>query len=466
MRKKIILTPRHRTTHSYVIGQSGTGKSRALESMIMQDIVEGHGVGVIDPHGDLYNNIVLRLALYPEVWDRIVLINPFDARWSVGINPLEPVKGLPLERTSAFMTDVMMKIWRLDPTNAPRMLFLVANTFLALSDLGLSLLDLPKFLRNTKYRNNLLPHITKPRVVEYFSDEFPKDQEEINHWTSPALNKIGALVFDPDIRPMLAGGSTLNMRDILDGQKVLLVNLSKGLLGESASSLLGAFIVARLQSVALSRADTNRRPQFYLYLDEFQNYTTDNIKDILTESRKYGLSITFAHQYLKQIPDDIQSAVINTAGSIFSFRVGYQDATVLAREIFPSSRFMEKATHSLRMKPDGVFPKLSIEEKNETASWDNQAQKLASLKQREFWVKRRGVLEPSKHRSITMPDVEETSNLKFRISRMVEISGKKYARSKLLIRKQIGDDPSGRKSLEGYTDEVSNYDGDIPLWDS
>ena len=140
------LTQSHRSTHAYVIGQSGTGKSRAMESWILQDILAGHGVGVIDPHGDLYNNIVLRLTAFPEIWERVVLINPFDQHWSISINPLEPIEGLPLERTSAFMTDVMMKIWRLDPTNAPRMLWLVTNTFLALSDLGLTQSDLVQIL--------------------------------------------------------------------------------------------------------------------------------------------------------------------------------------------------------------------------------------------------------------------------------------------------------------------------------
>lgn len=457
------LTQSQRSTHAYVIGQSGTGKSRAMESWILQDILAGHGVGVIDPHGDLYNNIILRLTDYPEIWERVVLINPFDQQWSISINPLEPIEGLPLERTSAFMTDVMMKIWRLDPTNAPRMLWLVTNTFLALSDLGLTLLELPRFLSDSPYRKSLLPRISFHRVREYFEKEFPKDQESINQWTSPALNKIGALVFDPDIRPMLAGGKTLNLRKVLDDQKILLVNLSKGLLGEAASSLVGAFIIARLQNVALSRVDSQKRLPYYLYLDEFQNYTTDNIKDILTEARKYGLSITFAHQYLKQIPDEILSAVINTAGTLASFRVGFQDALILAREIFPSTNFMEKSSDEIVMNMDGIWPKFGIETKKDQKSWDRQAQLLSSLQDREFWVKRRGVQMPSKHRSWDMPDVQITKPMLRNAARLTEISGRQYGQNKQAVLQRIAwrDGKNGDHYCETDDDDHSD---EIPLW--
>ena len=456
MTEKLILSPKHRSTHTYVIGQSGTGKSRAMESWIMQDILSGHGVGVIDPHGDLVNNIVMRLVGYPSVWERIVLVNPFDENWSIGINPLERIHGLPLERTSAFMTDVMMKIWGLNPTNAPRMLWLVMNTFLALSDLGLTLLDIPRFLHDKHYRNDLLPSISFSRVREYFQNEFPTDRETIIQWTSPALNKIGALIFDPDIRPMLAGGQTLNLRKVMDQEQVLLVNLSKGLLGEAASSLVGAFIVARLQNVALSRVDTQRRLPFYLYLDEFQNYTTDNIKDILTESRKYGLSMTFAHQFLDQIPEEILSAVINTAGTIVSFRVGFQDAQILEREIFPNSKFNEQDANNLVMKLDGVWPKLEIERRREPANWDHQAHLLTSLKLREFWVKRRGVFAPSKHLSHFMADVKTTQAKKIMRKMLIDKSGKTYGRNKHAITSQI----------EEQKVEVFPQLKDVPLWES
>src|SRR5207253_475749 len=138
-------------------------------------------------------------------------------------------------------------------------------------------------------------------------------------------------------------------RKILDGNRVLLVNLTKGILGEGNSAMLGAFIVAHLQQAALSRADTRKREPFYLYLDEFQNYTTDNIKDILAESRKYGLSLILAHQYLKQLAGDLQAAVLNTAGTLACFRVGYQDASLLAREIFPPE-FLRQPKQTMRFQ--------------------------------------------------------------------------------------------------------------------
>jgi len=463
MMQKIILSPKHRTTHTYVIGQSGTGKSRAMESWILQDMKAGHGVGLIDPHGDLYDSLVLRLAMHPEIWERVVLINPLDPNWAVNINPLEPIKGLPLERTAAFMTDVMMKIWRLDPTNAPRMLWLVTNTFTALSELGLTLLALPRFLQDMNYRNGLLPKLANQRVRDYFEKEFPTNLETINQWISPALNKIGALIFDPDIRPMLAGGFTLNLRKIMDEQKILLINLSKGLLGEGASSLLGAFIMARLQSMALSRADTRSRLPFYLYMDEFQNYTTDNIKDILTESRKYGLSITFAHQYLEQIPVEIQSAVINTAGSIVSFRVGYQDAQKLAKEIFPSADYLGNKTGRLVVKNAGLWPRLAIETNKEIRNWDRLTHLLSSLKIREFWIIRRGVSYPTKHRTDFLPDVEITPTLEQRRSQLINISGRRFGRLKQEIRREIGDlGTLGPQS--NVRQQSTDSDVGVPLW--
>ena len=457
------LSPTHRATHTYVIGQSGTGKSRAMESWIMQDILAGHGVGVIDPHGDLFHNLLNRLASYPDTWKRLVLIDPTNKKWTIGINPLEPINGLPLERTALFMTDVMMKIWKFDQTSAPRMLWIVSNTFLALADLGLSLNELPVFLTDVYYRENRLEALSQQRVRDYFTKEFPKQPNTAQQWVSPVLNKIGALLFDPDIRPMLSSKKTINLRKVLDEELILLVNLSKGLLGEGASSMLGAFIVARLQSVALSRADTNKRPPFYLYMDEFQNYTTDNIKDILSESRKYGLSITFAHQYLNQLPKDILAAVLNTSGTIVSFRIGYHDSQQLVKDIFPSSNFGERKNQRLKISQQGLWPKLDIEKQVNKRNWEHLTQDLASLKNREFWVKLRGISNPTKHRSFDMPDVKITPIIQENRERMIDQSGVRfgYPKKRLYNRQDSNHNQNKRNANTSNPLPPSS----VPLWD-
>lgn len=163
-----ILTPGQRAIHTYVIGQPGTGKSRGLESWIMQDILAGHGVGVIDPHGDLYRNLLLRLAPKHELWERLVILDPLNPKWVVGFNPLEVIRGLSQERLALFLTDVVVKVWSLITSNAPRMVWLLTNCFLALSDLGLTLLDLPRFLLDRDYRERLLPHLSNEAIYIYF----------------------------------------------------------------------------------------------------------------------------------------------------------------------------------------------------------------------------------------------------------------------------------------------------------
>ena len=336
-----------RATHTYVIGQPGMGKSRALESWIMQDILAGRGVGVIDPHGDLYRHLVFRLAILlqsrPELAERVILIDPTDPVWTVGFNPLQAGNGMYKERLAWLLTDVIIKIWRLDTATAPRMLRLLTFSFLALSEFQLTLLDLPRFLLDEAWRKSLLSRTRHPEITDYFNLEFPKGASAVHQWAMPVLNKIGPLIFDPEMRLMLATESTINFRKILDRNQVLLVNLPKGILGEGNSALLGAFIVAHLQQAALSRANSWERNPFFLYLDEFQNYTTDNIKDILSESRKYALSLVMAHQYLAQLAEDLRGAVLNTAGTIVCFRIGYHDANELCRDLFiPGSL---KATH-------------------------------------------------------------------------------------------------------------------------
>ena len=459
------LKPSQRATHTYVIGQPGVGKTRALESWIRQDIAAGHGVGVIDPHGDLFNSLLCYLSNKPAVWDRVIIFDPCNPKWVTPFNPLEAMDGLSNQRLSLFLTDIIVKIWGIDSTNAPRMVWLLTNCFLALSDLRLTLLDLQKFLLDSAYRENLLPRLHHEQVQTYFQFEFPRSQSAIHQWVSPVLNKIGALIFDPEIRLILASNSMINFRKILDRQMIFLANIPKGILGEGSSALLGAFLVAHIQKAALARADTHTRKNFYLYLDEFQNYTTDNIKDVLSESRKYGLCLTLANQYLEQIPSSLRSAVLNTSGTIISFRVGYQDAYQLAKEIFPSPDFSTTPKSNLKIKHIGPYPYLTMETDSEPVGWDGLAQMLTSLPSRQFWSKQRGSSSPARHRTYDVPDPVYNKEFKERISSLLDASGSCYGRLKQDAQKEYA-----RKYMTPHLNpndpetKGSPDDGSIPFW--
>lgn len=433
------LSPAQRATHTHVIGQTGTGKSKTLESWVMQDVMAGHGLAVLDPHGDLYNNLVFRMGLvcqqHPELAQRVVLMDPSDPVWTVGFNPLEPIKNIELERLAGFLTDVIIKIWKLDTSSMPRMLRLITYSFQALAEAGKSLVDLPRFLNDAPWRDALLARTQYREVADYFLYEFPRKDSAVHQWITPVLNKIGPLIFDPDVRLMLGTKSTINFRRILDDKLILLVNLSKGILGEGSSALLGAFIVAHLQQAALSRADTRKREMFFLYLDEFQNYTTDNIKDILSESRKYGLSLTLAHQYLDQLAPDLRGAVLNTTGTVSCFRLGYQDANVMAHQLFPPN-YLRETHRELEFARLVGHRMLTLQEHTEALNHAQLVNLLTQLRPREFWTKRRGPQGPVKQRALTMPD-PVGKDLHVARKRLIEISGQRFGRLKSDVRKEL-----------------------------
>jgi hypothetical protein len=450
---KSIVPVKHRATHTYVVGQSGTGKSRALESWIMQDILAGQGVGVIDPHGELFHNLIYRLAARPETWDRIVLLDPLDPKWTIGFNPLATTGHFHPERLALYLTDVAIKVWHINTSNAPRLVWLLTNSFLALSDLGLSLLDLPRFLADKTYRENLLPRLRHKTTRDYFLHEFPTSEGGINQWITPVLNKIGGLIFDPDIRLMFGGENTINFRELMDSQKILLVHLPKGILGEAPSALLAAFIVAHIQKAALARADRGSQIPYYLYLDEFQNYTTDNIKDILSESRKYALSLTLAHQYLDQLPGELRSAVLNTAGTLVSFRIGYHDASQLAKEIFPAPDYIKNFKTNITMRNSYRVPLPFMTSKDEPLGWNGLTLELANLKLRQFWARKRGPYNPVKQFSFFMPDPENSPQRQAKVQALHEESGKRYGILKQILRTKVSQNK-----------EIYQEQSEIPGW--
>lgn len=461
-----VLTVKDRATHTYVIGQPGTGKSRALESWIMQDIAAGHGVGVIDPHGELFHHLVARLSLLPETWDRIVIIDPCNPKWVTTFNPLAAIEGISPERLSLFLTDIVSKIWKLDFAEAPRTMWLLTNSFLALSNLQMNLLDLPRFLLDKGFRECLLPRLTLPSARTYFENEFPRSPAAAHQWATPVLNKIGGLIFDPDTSLMLAGEPRFSFRDLLKHQLILLVNLPKGIIGEGASSLLGAFIVAHIQKAALARTNSFVRPPFFLYLDEFQNYTTENITDILSESRKYFLSLTLAHQYLDQLSSGMQSAILNTAGSIVCFRVGHQDGYQLAKDIFPRPDFLERVEDKFKLPRSGQSF-LGSSPNQRFSGWESLAQELSNLPPRHFWLRRRGPTIPARHKTFDMPSPTFSVEGQKRIYALINTSGRRFSRLKASAREERLQQEGGdiRNQSRGTTAEPqATADDPLGFW--
>lgn len=418
-----------RKTGCLIIGQPGTGKTRHLEAWIMDDILAGRGMGVFDVHGPLFHNILYRLAAlydkYPDLAKRLVVIDPTSTSdYAVTFNPLAAIAGMPLERVAMFMSDVIVKIWNINPAESPRMSYLMAQSFLALADLGLTLLDLPRFLGDKNWRNSLLPQLTHPGVRNYFMHEFPASPREIQSWINPLLNKIGPYLFDKQIALFLSHNAKISYRQIMDQQKILLVHLPKGVIGEGGASLLGALQMAMIQKAALGRESNPYRRQFYLYLDEFQNYTTTHISDALAESRKFGLTLIMAHQFGAQIKsEELKSAVINTTGTLISFRIGYKDARGLVQDIFPYSEFLAE---------QGV------------TSWEGLASELANLPNRVYWLRRRGPYLPVRKYTRDMPDPIVTPQIKTNLGKMLAISGRLYGHKKSELLRELAEQGQGQ----------------------
>ena len=434
--------------HMYMIGGTGVGKSRAIESWVMQHVKNNQGVGVIDPHGELYDNLLARIAqLGGRVHGRVALINPLDPTHTVGINPLELKKGEVAQRQAQFLAGVVTKIFRADPIITARMQRMMFHTFWLLTSSGLTLVEFEPLLTDADYRSRLLtPFADTHNLRRYWEQEFPSNDRLITEWTQSSLNKVGALVADPDFALMLGQQkSTIDFRAIMDEGKVLLVRLSKGELTEQGSHLMGAFILAQIQLAALSRAANphEKHRQFTLFLDEFQNYTTDDIHEILAESRKYKLSLVVAHQFYEQLRDSpqLQAAVLNTVGNLVCFQVGDSDADQLARDIFVPPVDEIKDVRRRRVPTGFDWWPFTIEEEPVWRPlpeiWELEKRKLTRLPPRMFWHKQRGGSEPTLLRTVNMPDVKRTPRLEQAIAELTAASAAVYGRDKTEVAAKI-----------------------------
>ena len=325
----------YRSTHFYAVGASGSGKSKFLQSLIIQDIIRDEGFGVIDPHGDLVEDVKgwLHFWTKKDFRSEIVLIDPADLENTACFNPLEPVDGIPPERLAGQLVEAFKKIWA--DAWGERMADILRNSLIALAENNLTLLELPLLLTEKAARKKILANVKSPTCLQRFKYFESVPASTWREWLESTLNTVDAFLSDPAIRMIFASKrSSFNLRDIMDHKKILLVNLNKGKLGDSAN-LLGALLVSKIKMAAFSRTDipqTERQP-FYLYIDEFQNFATNSFVEILSEARKYRLSLILAHQNLSQLSEDLRDSILANCGIQACFRVNREDAQLLAREI-------------------------------------------------------------------------------------------------------------------------------------
>ena len=336
IRKLFGIKQKNRRGHMYLIGKTGTGKSTLIENMAISDIVNGYGVALIDPHGDMAEEI-LDFVPKKRIKD-VIYFNPADLDNPIAFNPLEKVPKDFHHLVASGIVSTFKKIW--SESWGPRLEHILRHALLSLLEYPNStLLDLPKLLTDKDFRNNVINHITHPQVREFWFSEFDKYSVWMrSEAVSPILNKIGQFLISIPLRNIVGQKeNTFNVRQVMDEGKILIVNLAKGKIGEDNCSLLGALIVTKIQLAALSRADQpeDKRKSFYFYVDEIHSFITLSFADILSEARKYGLSLVLAHQYIEQLDERIRAAIFGNIGTIISFRIGSEDAKYLAQEFAP-----------------------------------------------------------------------------------------------------------------------------------
>lgn len=328
-----------RAKHLYAIGKTGMGKSTLLENLAVQDILNGEGLCFLDPHG---KSADLLLEYVPEhrIKD-VIYFAPFDMEYPISFNVMEDVGPEQRYLVASGMMSAFKKIW-VDAWSA-RMEYILGNIMLALLEYpGSTLVGVNRMLTDKDFRKEVVNHISDPSVKSFWVNEYANYTEKFAAEAAPAIqNKVGQFVANPLIRNIIGQPkSSFDIRDIMDNRKILIINLSKGRVGEANANLLGSMLITKIYLGAMSRADLNERdlakaPDFYLYVDEFQSFANESFADILSEARKYKLSLNIAHQYIEQMTEEVRAAVFGNVGTMVTFRVGAYDAEVLEKEFSP-----------------------------------------------------------------------------------------------------------------------------------
>ena len=334
--KKFGIKTDDRRRHMYLIGKTGMGKSTIQENMIVGDIRAGHGLAVVDPHGDLAEKIIEYIPSN-RIQD-VVYFNPSDIDYPIAFNVLEQVDPHLRHLVASGLLGVFQKLWA--DSWGPRLEYILRNTILAILDFpGSTLLGVVRMLSDKSYRKRVVANIKDPVVKAFWEKEFASYADKFaSEAVSPIQNKVGQFLSSSLMRNIIGQvRSSFNIREIMDQGKILIMNLSKGRIGEDNSALLGAMMITKIQLAAMSRVDVpeKERKDFYLYIDEFQNFSTDSFANILSEARKYHLNLILAHQYIEQLSEKVKPAVFGNVGTIIAFRVGAADAEELAKEFAP-----------------------------------------------------------------------------------------------------------------------------------
>jgi hypothetical protein len=326
--------------HIYIIGKTGSGKTTLLRNLILQHIALGHGVGLIDPHGDLAEELLHHIP--PHRTDHLVYFNPGDLEFPIGLNLLANVAPDDRHLVASGIVGAFKGIWR--DSWGPRLEYILYNAIAALLDCpNTTLLGVSRLLTDEKYRAWVIRQIKDPFIRSFWAEEYEGYDERFRREAiAPIQNKIGQFLLNPAIRNILGQVKTkVSIPFVMDNERLFIANLSKGRLGHDKANLLGSLLVTQFQLVAMARTNQpeEERRDFYLFIDEFQNFSTDAFASILAEARKYHLCLILSHQYIDQLSLPVRQAVFGNVGTSISFRIGATDAEVMENEfgkIFPA----------------------------------------------------------------------------------------------------------------------------------
>jgi energy-coupling factor transporter ATP-binding protein EcfA2 len=320
--------------HVYVIGKTGSGKTTLLRNLILQHVASGHGVGLIDPHGDLADELLSHIP--PSRADHLCYFNPADLAFPVGMNLIGNVAPDERHLVASGIVSAFKGIWR--DSWGPRLEYILYNAVSALLDCqSATLLGVNRLLVDEKYRAGVIRQVKDPFIRAFWQEEYagydPRFQREA---IAPIQNKLGQFLLNPVVRNILGQVKTkVSIPFVMDHERIFIANLSKGRLGHDKANLLGSLLVTQFQLAAMARAirPEEERVDFHLFIDEFQNFSTDAFASILAEARKYRLCLTLSHQYIDQLSLPVRQAVFGNVGTLIAFRIGYPDAEVVEKEL-------------------------------------------------------------------------------------------------------------------------------------
>ena len=392
-----------RRRHVWAIGKTGTGKSTLIANMAIDDLKKDRGIAVIDPHGDLCETILDYIPKH-RIND-VIYFNPADKDYPIVINPLEVTNKEEAELVVSGIVSIFNKIFGF--SWGPRLEYILRNSLSTLALVpGSTLKDVPLLLTNKQFRGRIEAALTDPVLKTYWMDEYDKMPEKLQQEAiSPILNKVGQFITSPLIRSVIGSPkSTIKLDDVMNGGKILLANLSQGRLGEDNAALLGAMLITKFQLAAMHRVEMpeEQRKDFYLYVDEFQNFATGSFIKIMSEARKYHLDIMLANQYMAQIPEEVTRAILGNAGTVMTFAVGANDADVLNKEfaeVFTPNDMVNLGNYQIatKMTIDGRTSRPFVATTLPLPISSNQNREKVIQISRERWAKKllpEGILQP------------------------------------------------------------------------